>query len=163
VTKAQQRYSAEALRRAAAEHREHARSGQYPLDLRVWARQSQAIAEQAAHDAERLEQSPPAPDALREALRLAREAVNSWACVARSNREHDTIARLHREIDALATSPAPAQTENCAWSEDENGAWHTDCGGTWEFTNDGPFENNVQHCFRCGRAVETFVHESPRP
>jgi hypothetical protein len=49
------RYSAEELRRAVAEHREHARTGQYPPDLRVWARQSQVIAEQAARDAETLE------------------------------------------------------------------------------------------------------------
>lgn len=32
--------------------------------------------------------------------RLAKEATNGWACHATRKREHDEIARLHREIDA---------------------------------------------------------------
>jgi hypothetical protein len=35
--------------------------------------------------------------------KLAREATNGWACYARTKREQDEIARLHREIDAIAS------------------------------------------------------------
>lgn len=38
---------------------------------------------------------------LREALRLAKEATNGWACHAKRQIEHDEIARLHREIADL--------------------------------------------------------------
>ena len=36
-----------------------------------------------------------------EALRIAKEATNGWACYARTKKEHDEIARLHRAIDSL--------------------------------------------------------------
>ena len=36
------------------------------------------------------------------ALRLAREATNGWACYAKRKIELDEIARLHRELDAVA-------------------------------------------------------------
>ncbi len=39
---------------------------------------------------------------------LAKEATNGWACYAKRKIEHDGIARLHREIDALASTP-PSQ------------------------------------------------------
>jgi hypothetical protein len=42
-------------------------------------------------------------DALRKA---AKEATNGWACYARTNREHDEIARLHGVIDALVDQGA---------------------------------------------------------
>lgn len=35
-------------------------------------------------------------------MKLAKEATNGWACYAKGKLEHDEIARLHREIDALA-------------------------------------------------------------
>jgi hypothetical protein len=94
----------------------------YYTDLvRVSAERDEAVAKQrideaqcddmtatAARLAEQLSQSEARERALREALegaiRLAKEAVNSWACGARSNREHDTIVRLHGEIDALAAT-----------------------------------------------------------
>ena len=42
--------------------------------------------------------------ALREALTLAKQATNGWACFAKTKAEHADIARLHRAIDALAQS-----------------------------------------------------------
>lgn len=33
--------------------------------------------------------------------KLAKEATNGWACYATRTIEHDEIARLHREIDAV--------------------------------------------------------------
>lgn len=41
------------------------------------------------------------PEPLEKALKLAKEATNGWACYAKRAIEHDEIARLHREIDAL--------------------------------------------------------------
>ena len=37
---------------------------------------------------------------------LAKQATNGWACYARTKLEHNDIARLHREIDALPSSPS---------------------------------------------------------
>lgn len=39
---------------------------------------------------------------IEELKRLAKEATNGWACFAKQKREHDEIARLHREIDLCA-------------------------------------------------------------
>lgn len=41
----------------------------------------------------------------------------------------------------------------CTWTEDEDGIWHGTCGTMWEFINDGPVENKVNHCHRCGQPV----------
>lgn len=48
--------------------------------------------------------------ALEQAIRLALEATNGWACYAQRQIEHDEISRLHREIAALraARSAPPA-------------------------------------------------------
>lgn len=45
------------------------------------------------------------------ALRLAKEATNGWACYAKRQCEHDDIARLHREISAVASHPPPTQED----------------------------------------------------
>ena len=42
---------------------------------------------------------------IEEALTLARQAVNGWACHARRDIEHNEIARLHKRIDVLAEAP----------------------------------------------------------
>lgn len=42
---------------------------------------------------------------LTEAIRLAKEATNGWACYAKRKIEHDDIARLHREIRAIESKP----------------------------------------------------------
>lgn len=47
-----------------------------------------------------------------EALRLAKEATNGWACYAKRKIEHDEIARLHREIDALSDAGASNQQQS---------------------------------------------------
>lgn len=57
---------------------------------------------------------PAAAKAGGEAVRLAREIVNSWACVARTKRDLDYIHACHKKIDALeAAAPtlSPAQRE----------------------------------------------------
>lgn len=48
----------------------------------------------------------------RDGLRtLAKEATNGWACYASRKIEHDEIARLHREIDALTPPVRSAKEE----------------------------------------------------
>lgn len=48
---------------------------------------------------------------------LAKQATNGWACHARTKREHEDIARLHREIDAVevgrCVSAASALADAC--------------------------------------------------
>lgn len=42
-----------------------------------------------------------------QALRLAKEATNGWACYAKRKAEHDEISRLHLEIARLEATPSP--------------------------------------------------------
>lgn len=50
-------------------------------------------------------------ETLKDALRLAKQATNGWACYARTKLEHREIARLHQDIDALAALAAPRAQE----------------------------------------------------
>lgn len=52
--------------------------------------------------------------------RLAKEATNGWASYARTKLEHNEIARLHREIDAL-TDDAAGQAKGGVAGEHEQG------------------------------------------
>lgn len=45
-----------------------------------------------------------------DALRLAKQAVNGWACYARRKLEHDEIARLHAAIDELRADRLSRET-----------------------------------------------------
>lgn len=45
------------------------------------------------------------------AMRLAREGANGWACFAKTKREHDDIARIHQELNALRAALQPAEGE----------------------------------------------------
>lgn len=52
---------------------------------------------------------------------IAKRAVNGWACYAKRQIEHEEIARLHREIDALrepAVSAESSTGENTSEGED---------------------------------------------
>ena len=56
---------------------------------------------------------------LREALSLAKQATNGWACHAKRKIEHDEIARLHEAIEVIARSgeePTESQNEQ-AWRD----------------------------------------------
>jgi hypothetical protein len=45
---------------------------------------------------------------------LAKQAVNGWACYARTKHEHAEIARLHAAIDALADGNQPSEAKRAA-------------------------------------------------
>ena len=47
------------------------------------------------------------------------------------------------------------QRTTCKWIQDEhNGSWDGGCGVKWDFMNDGPLENKMNYCPRCGKKVE---------
>jgi hypothetical protein len=50
-------------------------------------------------------------EAIRQALSLARQAANGWACYAKRKIELDEIARLHNEIIKLEVAALPAAEE----------------------------------------------------
>lgn len=54
--------------------------------------------------AEAVEAAEARADQLR---RLAKEATNGWACYAKRKIEHEDIARLHHEIDAVSDASTP--------------------------------------------------------
>lgn len=42
----------------------------------------------------------------------------------------------------------------CAWTESGDGPWESACGAVWEFIADGPIENQMRFCPRCGKPVQ---------
>jgi hypothetical protein len=56
--------------------------------------------------------SETARETLEQAMTLAREATNGWACYARTGKELTEIGRIHMALDALAAlRAAPAPTD----------------------------------------------------
>ena len=64
---------------------------------------------------------------LQRALTLATAATNGWACFATRGKEHDEIARLHREIKAMWARTATTPETGCKheWRE---GGYCAFCG-----------------------------------
>jgi hypothetical protein len=58
---------------------------------------------------------------LSEAIRLARMAANTWACVARTKRDLDFIHKLHRDIDTLAGWDPKGKPTPCAAERPRHG------------------------------------------
>lgn len=57
------------------------------------------------------------------------------------------------DVQSLLRSEAPKE-RTCAWTTDDEGSvWCTSCGAAWEFTFDGPAENGVIYCHKCGKPV----------
>ena len=57
----------------------------------------------------------------------------------------------------IAALRASGETPTCQWvqdDEDGGGPWRGACGKEWEFINDGPVENGLTFCMKCGRRVE---------
>lgn len=67
--------------------------------------------------------------------------------------------RLTTELAALRE-----RTEGvCRWrlTDDDCGCWSGDCGIEWIFNSDGPEENEVVYCLKCGRKLEQIEPEPP--
>lgn len=54
--------------------------------------------------------------------------------------------------DAPRLADDKQEPANCEWFEDDDG-WHGTCGQWWEFTYDGPVENGLNYCMKCGKPV----------
>lgn len=83
-----------------------------------------------------------------ELKRIAREVINSWACVAKANRDFDYIGATHHALDAIVLPPVVAVL--CRWTPDDDGVYQTDCGHSFCFDTDGPIENKQRFCGYCG-------------
>ena len=47
------------------------------------------------------------------------------------------------------------QRTTCKWVRDDyTCSWDGSCGVKWDFMNDGPLENKMNYCPRCGKKVE---------
>jgi hypothetical protein len=75
-------------------------------------------------------------------------------CIAWMHNHDEVIKNLQAQ---LATNEA----QTCAWKEDNDGEWETSCGMTWDFTEDGPEENGLIYCPKCGKKAvfERFADE----
>jgi hypothetical protein len=64
----------------------------------------------------------------------------------------------------LRGAAAPGEGATCAWHHADPDAdmWEAACGAAWCFTDDGPTENEVKFCFKCGKPVEVLPEE-PAP
>lgn len=49
---------------------------------------------------------------------------------------------------------SPVILDSCTWHcEEDINNWHSDCGYQFQFTEDGPEENGVKFCPKCGKSV----------
>lgn len=77
----------------------------------------------------------------------------------------ENVTLKARRVEPRAPSPPPT----CEWAEDGDGIWQTSCGGSWQFFDDGPTENKVTFCHRCGKTcvpvpyVESFDDDDEEP
>lgn len=61
-----------------------------------------------------------------------------------------------REVTPLYrhAQPVPVVPDSCTWHcEEDINNWHSDCGYQFQFMEDGPEENGVKFCPKCGKSV----------
>lgn len=82
---------------------------------------------------------------------LVSECVNSLTKIAKEYHGTQQLrAHISREVNKLVKNE-----QVCIWFYDEpDYTWVADCGATWQFTEDGPKENGVNFCFKCGCQVK---------
>lgn len=55
---------------------------------------------------------------------------------------------------------SPVIPDSCTWHcEEDINNWHSDCGYQFQFTEDGPEENGVKFCPKCGKSVAISATE----
>ena len=65
-------------------------------------------------------------------------------------------ARRIEELESSRTSTVEqksCQWASCAVEDDYHDAWEGSCGATWTFFEDGPIENDMHFCPKCGGSV----------
>lgn len=94
-------------------------------------------------------------ETMRARARRAEEAV-------KVELEQSGIKDLLDERDAEVKALEKKLAAQCHWScpdREDNTYWESDCGLTWQFEDDGPKENDMQFCPKCGRHL--VVDEPP--
>lgn len=66
------------------------------------------------------------------------------------------IAMYRAMISAAPAAPA------CEWSVSDDGSWDGSCGIKWSFIDDGPMENGVRFCPKCGGTVKMKEQSNDR-
>lgn len=63
----------------------------------------------------------------------------------------------------LWVSISSVDAPTCGWSlvDEDASMWESSCGKAWEFTNDGPVENGLDFCMKCGKRVEVMPVPPP--
>ena len=103
-------------------------------------------------------------------LSLLQGLIEKWRTEAKGIRTDDVSTygkgrTMHKRIlkacaDDLASTLAALPVQGwqpCVWSlvDEDHDDWHPSCGGApWVFNEDGPVENGVRFCVRCGARVE---------
>jgi hypothetical protein len=62
-----------------------------------------------------------------------------------------TEERIH-ELEIENRQLKEEKQSTCIWHEEE-WAWESNCGLTWTFIDDGPEENGLRYCPKCGKIV----------
>jgi hypothetical protein len=81
--------------------------------------------------------------------------------------EEDGYDAMHKAMLAVAPQPQNAPQnipeiipDSCTWHcEEDINNWHSDCGYQFQFTEDGPEENGVKFCPKCGKSVAISATE----
>jgi hypothetical protein len=58
--------------------------------------------------------------------------------------------RFESQAERIAELEA---VKTCAWQREDGDIWEGSCGVSWEFMVDGPTENRVNFCPRCGGKI----------
>lgn len=72
-----------------------------------------------------------------------------------AEQEQRLIVRLQAMLSAAPAAPAvPACEWSCSDDESAPNTWDGSCGIKWSFIDDGPMENGVRFCPKCGGTVK---------
>lgn len=103
----------------------------------------------------------PAPETEREPIAWLNDAYLARGVVDGEAGSEDAgpgYIPVYRE--ASPAQPAPVIPDSCTWHcEEDINNWHSDCGYQFQFMEDGPEENGVKFCPKCGKSVAVSATE----
>lgn len=74
------------------------------------------------------------------------------------NRDSAVVRALRAAMPQAGNSPVIP--DSCTWHcEEDINNWHSDCGYQFQFMEDGPEENGVKFCPKCGKSVAVSATE----
>ena len=68
-------------------------------------------------------------------------------CVGLRQKGYEVIAKT--ELDR----PMCLHDAACSWTQDDEELWSSSCGLEWIFLDDGPKENDMNYCPKCGKKL----------